>query len=146
MPSPPARTAMVMFTPSRARARPWSCAHLHGHVNIRARSRRDQRPAYANLRILPTHSNSNVQRRGGHGRQGTASLRDAATTAATLTTRSRGYVVVRRRPAWHLTSTWLPVMWNSGPDTAGGKPMILRPAVANHNSFLFKATQRIHGL
>ena len=49
-------------------------------------------------------------------------------------------------PAWYLASIWLPVMWNSGPDTAGGRPMILRPAAANHNSFLSKATQRTHGL
>ena len=49
-------------------------------------------------------------------------------------------------PAWYLAPIWLPVMWNSGPDTAGGKPMILRPAAANHNSFLSKATQRTHGL
>ena len=49
-------------------------------------------------------------------------------------------------PAWYLAPIWLPVMWNSGPDTASGKPMILRPAAANHNSFLSKATQRTHGL
>ena len=48
------------------------------------------------MRVRPTYSNS-LRRRGGHGRQGTAPLRDAATTAATLTTRSRGCVVVRRR-------------------------------------------------
>ena len=56
VPSPPARTAMVMRAPSLtrayslARARPWSRVHLHGYVHIctamaRKPTRRDQRPA-----------------------------------------------------------------------------------------------------
>ena len=58
-------------TAMRTLARP--CAHrhvyAHGHAHIASGTSptRPARPAYANLRILPTHSNSNVQRLGGMG-------------------------------------------------------------------------------
>ena len=40
---------------------------------------RPARPVHSNLRARPAYSNSLRQRRGGHGRQGMASLRDATT-------------------------------------------------------------------
>ena len=63
--SPTNRPQITQHT--SAPTRPW-----------RAQSRRDQRPACSNLRARPACSNS-LRRRGGHGRQGTASLRDATT-------------------------------------------------------------------
>ena len=60
----------------RSTEHPWRIVTPAGPIPAETSGR-----LHSNLRVRPTHSNS-LRRRGGHGRQGTASLRDA-TTATT---------------------------------------------------------------
>ena len=66
------RLGVAPAPPVRTSSRPWSHfhGHAHGHGNIPSPgtpSTRPARTALADLHSNPTHSNSNVQRRGGHG-------------------------------------------------------------------------------
>ena len=127
--------------------------HLHGHVSTGLTSRPltatplPPRPAVDPLKYAPSQfTQIPCSDEGGIG---VRVQHRFATLRRRLRRRRQGAGAASSSgggPAWYLAPIWLPVMWNSGPDTVGGKPMILRPAAANHNSFLSKATQRTHGL